>query len=89
MLSHGAAAFCQDRLFYQSDFYRVPVCRKCGFLAEPAAPKGTLTLHHDKHFCQYCRSNDHVETVQMPYCMKLFIQEMLGLHMRPRLTLED
>ena len=33
MISHGASRFTQDRIYYASDKFKVPICKKCGMIA--------------------------------------------------------
>ena len=48
IISHGAAAFLKERLFDQSDAYRVHACESCGVFAVANLKKGTF-------FCPACK----------------------------------
>jgi DNA-directed RNA polymerase II subunit RPB2 len=43
IISHGAAAFLKERLFDQSDAYRVHVCERSGLIAVANLKKQTFT----------------------------------------------
>jgi DNA-directed RNA polymerase II subunit RPB2 len=77
MISHGAAAFLKDRLFYQSDAYRVHVCNKCGLFA-------TADIKNKRFFCKSCNTPD-VHQVELPYATKLLFQELTSIGATPRI----
>jgi DNA-directed RNA polymerase II subunit RPB2 len=77
MISHGAAAFLKDRLFYQSDAYRVHVCNKCGLFA-------TADIKSKRFFCKSCNTPD-VHQVELPYATKLLFQELTSIGATPRI----
>jgi hypothetical protein len=55
-ISHGAAHFMKDRLFLNSDPYRVHVCNKCGMVA-------VADLQKRSFHCTYCRERSvHYES---------------------------
>lgn len=64
VLSHGATAFLQDRGFYNSDYYQVPVCKICGLIA-------VRTKGNDKVYCTRCNkssdnSKNEIKMSQLP-----------------------
>ena len=79
MLSHGAAHMLKERLFDQSDAYRIHVCTKCGLTA----------IAHFKNDVYKCPNPDHksaeVVQVHMPYACKLLFQELMAMQIAPRL----
>lgn len=77
IISHGAAKFLKERLFEVSDFYRVFVCRKCGFMAIPIFRNNTFR-------CDICSkgepgSNTDIVQVNIPYAAKLLMQELTAM----------
>tara|TARA_B110000211_G_scaffold234762_1_gene306126 strand:+ start:1288 stop:4581 length:3294 start_codon:yes stop_codon:yes gene_type:complete len=63
MIAHGTSRFLKERLFEQSDPYRVTICNTCGnFSTTPT-------------FCNSCE-NDEISRVNLPYASKLLIQEL-------------
>ena len=77
IISHGASAFMQDRLFYQSDAYRVHVCSQCGVLAN-------ADFKHQKLFCVACKQSK-VKQVAIPYATKLLWNELMSVGVTPRM----
>ena len=60
--SHGAAHFLKDRLFLNSDPYRVHVCSSCGMVAVADLQKRTF-------HCTYCKTlgvHYEINQVTMP-----------------------
>jgi DNA-directed RNA polymerase II subunit RPB2 len=73
LIVHGASGILRDRLFYVSDYNRSHVCKKCGlFLAS-------------RRFCHVCCSNDHIDSIDIPFATKLLIQELRAFHIGVRL----
>uniref|UniRef100_A0A7S0WZH0 DNA-directed RNA polymerase subunit beta n=1 Tax=Chlamydomonas leiostraca TaxID=1034604 RepID=A0A7S0WZH0_9CHLO len=81
IISHGAAAFLKERLFDQSDAYRVHVCERSGLFAVANLKKQTFASRVDKDapVCQ----------VFMPYACKLLFQELMAMCVVPRLQFAD
>ena len=77
MISHGAASFLKDRLFHQSDAYRVHVCDTCGLFA-------TGDLKNNRFFCKSCNT-PNVSQVELPYATKLLFQELTAIGATPRI----
>lgn len=78
IISHGAAAFLKERLFDQSDAYRVHACEACGVFAVANLRKGTF-------FCPACKATTGVCQVLMPYACKLLFQELMAMAILPRM----
>ena len=67
----------QERLFDQSDAYRVHVCEQCGMIA-------VANLKKNQFHCPACK-NSSVVQVFMPYACKLLFQELMAMAIAPRL----
>ena len=78
IISHGAAAFLKERLYYQSDAYRIHVCEQCGLIASYNIKKGA-------GHCLACKSSAGIVQVMLPYSCKLLFQEIMSMMIAPRL----
>jgi DNA-directed RNA polymerase II subunit RPB2 len=76
MIAHGSARFLKERLYDQSDPYRVVICDICGnFSTTPTE-------------CKACNT-DNVSNVIMPYVSKLVIQELNAMLIKCKITSKD
>jgi len=78
MISHGAASFLRDRLFYNSDAYQVHVCERCGLFA-------TGDVKNQRYFCKACNA-PNVVVVTLPFATKLLFQELSSIGVCPRIV---
>tara|TARA_B100001250_G_scaffold322903_1_gene286201 strand:+ start:75 stop:4319 length:4245 start_codon:yes stop_codon:yes gene_type:complete len=77
MISHGASSFLKDRLFYQSDAYRVFVCSLCGLMV-------VGDMVNRKYYCSVCNTHEVVQ-VEIPFATKLLYQELMSMGITPRI----
>jgi DNA-directed RNA polymerase II subunit RPB2 len=80
ILAHGASSFLRDRTFENSDKFRTHVCNKCGMFA-------LANRNIKKYYCKKCETDD-IRMVEIPYAMKLLIQELGSMSLAVRLKLE-
>lgn len=64
-----------------SDPYNIYACKTCGLLACGSHEKKTF-------FCKSCRKNRDVFMIQMPYASKQMLEELICMHIVPRLSLD-
>jgi hypothetical protein len=74
--AHGAAQFLKERLVDVSDKYTAHICDICGNFA-------SKMKEHEVYICLACDNNTKVSTVEIPYILKLFAQELMGMNIMP------
>jgi len=78
MLGQGLPNMTTDRLFHQSDEYRLPVCKICGLQAIES---------EGKMRCKVCSSTDCV-AAPIPFGTKLLNQEFSAMNIVPRMIMK-
>eukprot|EP00921_Rhytidocystis_pertsovi_P011113 GHVQ01017903.1.p1 GENE.GHVQ01017903.1~~GHVQ01017903.1.p1 ORF type:complete len:1213 (-),score=132.68 GHVQ01017903.1:161-3799(-) len=81
MISHGAAKMLKERLFDQSDAYRVHVCDICGLFCIADLTRGSFE-------CRGCDNKKRISQIFIPYACKLLLQELMAMAIHPRLILK-
>ena len=81
MLSHGIAAFTKERLMDVSDPFPSGICKTCGTLAVVNEDEGIYN-------CGTCGNKTEFVTKTIPYAMKLWMQELEAMHIKPKLVLQ-
>jgi len=76
LIGHGASMTMYERFMVASDKYISYICKKCGFIGQ-------------KNWCQYCRCLDNLYEIEIPYCCKLLFQELLSMHILPKIKIKN
>jgi DNA-directed RNA polymerase III subunit RPC2 len=78
-VTYGASKVILERMLYASDAYQMPMCTKCGQIAESKHnPEFGATVRGAKPYCRLCRSHD-VDNLTVPYPYKLLLQELAAI----------
>jgi hypothetical protein len=74
---HGASALLQDRLFYNSDMFRVHICDLCSAFCQ-------YDLENQRFLCKCSNNRTQISQVYIPYACKLLFQELesMGIHLK-------
>lgn len=76
LIGYGTAMLLQERLMISSDAFNADVCAQCGLLGSAGK-------------CRFCRSDEHMAVLRIPYACKLLFQELQAMNIVPRLMLKD
>eukprot|EP01095_Lingulamoeba_sp_RSL-Kostka_P010576 TRINITY_DN3844_c1_g1_i1.p1 TRINITY_DN3844_c1_g1~~TRINITY_DN3844_c1_g1_i1.p1 ORF type:complete len:1167 (-),score=408.30 TRINITY_DN3844_c1_g1_i1:82-3582(-) len=78
IIAHGCANFLKERLYNQSDAYRVHVCDICGLIC-------VSDLKNKQFHCTACNNSTDISQILIPYAAKLLFQELMAMCIAPRL----
>ena len=78
LLAHGAVQFLKERTFDCSDKYYVWIDKETGMIS-PVNPEKNI------YKSLYSDNQTRFAKVQLPYASKLFIQELMSMHINPRI----
>ncbi|EQC35967.1 DNA-directed RNA polymerase III subunit RPC2 [Saprolegnia diclina VS20] len=76
LIGYGASMLLLERLMLSSDAFTANVCQGCQMLGYEG-------------WCQYCKSEEKVVEIRIPYACKLLFQELQAMNIAPRLTLQE
>jgi DNA-directed RNA polymerase II subunit RPB2 len=72
LLAHGIMRFLKERFMDCSDGYTITVCRDCGTIA-------AVNIRAKIHRCAKCSNERSFMSIDIPYAMKLMMQECEGM----------
>jgi DNA-directed RNA polymerase II subunit RPB2 len=81
MLSHGSVQFLKERTFDCSDKYYVWIDNETGMISPVNPEKGIYKSLYSDNTTKFSK-------IQIPYSSKLLIQELLAMHINPRLMIK-
>ena len=82
LISHGAMNFLKESYTLRSDDYKCYICKMCGRI-------GIVNPNKNIYMCKFCNNNYSFDEVRIPYCSKLFIQEMESQFVSMRLITKN
>ena len=77
-IGHGMSIFTKERFLDCADHSKAYVCNTCGLIC-------TANEHKNIYSCRGCKNNSVISQVRIPYSMKLLIQELMSMHIAPRI----
>ena len=80
LIGHGAVGLLKERMLDFSDNYRLYICTKCGL-------QGIVNPAKNIYMCGGCKGDTSFAEIRVPYAFKLFIQELQGMAITPRLRI--
>jgi DNA-directed RNA polymerase II subunit RPB2 len=82
MLSHGSVQFLKERTFDNSDKYIVYLDNETGTISPVNPDKGIYKSLYSDNTTRFSK-------LQIPYSSKLLVQELISMHILPRLMVKD
>jgi DNA-directed RNA polymerase II subunit RPB2 len=82
LIAHGSAQFLKERLMDSSDLFRVYISKEEKAIVV-ANPERNYFMYNGKEL-----TRDEVDEVQLPYAMKLLIQEVISMGIDFKITTE-
>jgi len=64
-----------------SDSYKAFVCASCGLFA-------ISSKELREFYCRRCQKGAEVLSIQLPYAAKQLVQELIAMHVCPRMSLD-
>jgi len=75
LIGYGASNLLIERLMISSDAFPVSVCKTCGLMGWD-------------DWCQYCKKQEKLAQLKIPYACKLLFQELQAMNILTRLSLD-
>ena len=103
VISHGATEFLRESMMERGDKYKIAVCNNSGMFAiynstkeiflspmvdGPLKYKGSMD-NNDLHISTMSKFGRNFSIIEVPYSLKLLIQELLSINVGVRIITED
>jgi len=103
VISHGATEFLRESMMERGDKYKIAVCNNSGMFAiynstkeiflspmvdGPLKYKGSM-VNNDLHISSMSKFGRNFSIIEVPYSLKLLIQELLSINVGVRIITED
>jgi hypothetical protein len=82
IVAHGISQFLKERLMESSDIVKIWVCEKCGHFAHKI-------IDRDYYICKPCKNTTEISSVEMPYAMKVLMEELMTVNIIPTIELSE
>ncbi len=82
IVAHGISQFLKERLMESSDMTKIWVCEKCGHFAHKV-------IDRDYYICKPCKNTTDISPVEMPYAMKVLMEELMTVNIMPTIELSE
>jgi DNA-directed RNA polymerase II subunit RPB2 len=82
IVAHGISQFLKERLMESSDIVKLWVCEKCGHFAHKI-------IDRDYYICKPCKNTTDISPVEMPYAMKVLMEELMTVNIIPTIELSE
>ncbi|MCE4625278.1 MAG: DNA-directed RNA polymerase subunit B [Desulfurococcales archaeon] len=82
LVGHGAVALLRDRMLYNSDYYTMYVCNRCGHISWYNRRKRVFE-------CPIHGEEGDVRPVKVPYAFKLLLQEITSMMIKPEIKVAE
>ena len=104
VISHGMSIFLQESMMERADAYQIAVCNHSGMMAiynptknillspavdGPIKYSGSLSQENQQEVQQISKYGKSFSLVQVPYSMKLMMQELQAINVQVRVITED
>ena len=83
LISHGTSMFLKESFLERSDFFEMYICSSCGNI-------GVVNKNKNIFKCITCNNTNNVcnlKKIQIPYAMKLFLQEIKTMGINTKFVL--
>tara|TARA_B100001248_G_C27386712_1_gene460045 strand:+ start:38 stop:1303 length:1266 start_codon:yes stop_codon:yes gene_type:complete len=81
-IAHGMSLFLKEKMVDSVEKYTCYICDKCGILAHKK-------LDMNYYICPLCQNTELISKINIPYNMKLLMQELMSVGLKLKLELDQ